>query len=98
MKFCIGKLQRARKREHDGSMKNSSIVKTQSCTQQQALKKNYCLLYSWEDRHLHNFQTLDAEVNRSRMTRDLQDKVLLTRIDDGDLATLEAQLSQCTRV
>ena len=45
LKFCDGKLQRARKREDDGSTDNGSILQLQ----QQALNKSKCIFCSRED-------------------------------------------------
>ena len=45
----------------------------------------------WEDGHLHDFRTFDADFNVRRMASDLQDTALLTRIDGGDLTALEAK-------
>ena len=71
LKFCDGKLQRARKREHDGSTDNGSILQKRCHLQQQTLNKSKCIFCSREDGHPHDFRTFDADVNVRRMASDL---------------------------
>ncbi len=57
----------------------------------QSLDKRSCIFCTKQDGHLHEFRTLDADVNVRLMATELQDTALLTRIEGGDLTAIEAK-------
>ena len=92
LKFSVSKLDRAKKRKRDELPDNSGPVNMRrQRLYRQPLARNKCIFCEKYDGQLHEFQTLDANDNVRRMARDLQDTALLTRIEGGDLAALEAK-------
>lgn len=88
MKFSKSKLQQARKRESDEATGNSS--KRRHVHRQTMDKSNY-IFCDKDDGQLHEFRTFDADKNVRRMAADLQDTLLLARIEGGDLTALDAK-------
>ena len=53
--------------------------------------KNTCIFCEKDTGLVHEFRSLDADRKVRRMTTDLQDISLLTRIESGDLTALDAK-------
>ena len=57
----------------------------------QPLDKSSCIFCNEQNGHLHEFRMLDADENVRRMATDLQDTVLLSTTEGGDLVALDAK-------
>lgn len=91
LKFCAGKLERARKRKRDELSDDSGPAKRRDHLHRQPLTTDKCIFCEKDDARLHEFQTFDANDNVKKMAKDLQDTALLTRIEGGDLTALETK-------
>ena len=59
--------------------------------QRHSLEKHTCLFCEEETGNLHEFRTLDADINIRIMPTDLQDAALVRKLEGGDLIALEAK-------
>ena len=87
LKFNDSKLQKARKREHNDNITDESSLPKRSRLQRQPLEKSKCIFCEVGGQ----LGTLDADSNVSKMSTDLQDIALLTRIEGGDLTSQESK-------
>ena len=90
LKFNDSKLQKARKREHNDNITEESSLPKRSRLQRQPLEKSKCIFCEGGGQ-LNEFRTLDADSNVRKMSTDLQDIALLTRIEGSDLTTQESK-------
>lgn len=89
--FNANRLVRAKKRERE-STPESTAREDRRHRPRKCLDKTSCIFCTKQDGLLHEFRTLEADVNVRSMARDLQDSDLLTRIEGvGDLIALEAK-------